>query len=494
MLKNIKIIFSILLILLSISPFSVLADEIAENQNKNYFIVTAYYSPLTDQKNYLTWNYEDEIRLNWNWTHWASWKQVFSWMFAWPKNYSFWTKIYLEWVWVWAIEDRWWAIVNSWERWYEYDRIDIWVWYWDEWLKRALYWGKRKVKWNIVSINSKITIDINKFYSPNWTTKKLSQVPEIFNVWIWKESDEEIVKDLKTFLNNVWLYKSEITWDYDENLIKFITKYQIENNIIKEITDSWAWYWWNLTRKNILRKYLDWDIKEIKKINSNQNVSKQQETKKSDIFISNPKTKEQIKALQQAFNDLEYYNWNLDWSSENIKKLILDYQLKQNLVKNSSDIWAWYFWPKTRESLKKEYNIFLENSKKEQEFQQKIDELNILSKQKATEKIEKIWVPEFSEISSRVRELQLTLSKVGYFDYKDTAIFWETTKKSLINYQLDKNIISSIKDIWAWLFWPKTREKLKDDLRKIFFDEVVKSEKLEEKMDKVLFQKLIKRV
>ncbi len=121
----------------------------AENKEKS-FIVTAYYSPLPNQEYYLTWNYEEEIALNWWWIRWASWKEVFEWMLAAPKNYDFWTKIYLEWIWTWVVEDRGWAIVEAWERGYTEDRIDVWMWHWDEWLKKALSWWKRKVKWLII--------------------------------------------------------------------------------------------------------------------------------------------------------------------------------------------------------------------------------------------------------------------------------------------------------------------------------------------------------
>jgi len=126
-----KILSFLLLTLLFIS--NILMFEDVFSSDNDYFVVTAYYSPLENQEYYLTWDYVSEKRLNWQWIRWASWKWVFSWMLAAPKNYKFWTKIYLEWLWIWVVEDRWWAIVNAWKRWYSSDRIDVWVWYGDEW-------------------------------------------------------------------------------------------------------------------------------------------------------------------------------------------------------------------------------------------------------------------------------------------------------------------------------------------------------------------------
>lgn len=135
------------ILLLIVFIFTINSNFVFAETSSDYFIVTAYYSPLPNQNYYLKGNYEDELKLNWMWIAWASWVWVYEWMLAAPKNYAFWTKIYLEWLWIWSVEDRGGAIVNSWVRWYEHDRIDVWMWYWEEWLRRALYWWKRKVAW-----------------------------------------------------------------------------------------------------------------------------------------------------------------------------------------------------------------------------------------------------------------------------------------------------------------------------------------------------------
>jgi hypothetical protein len=281
-------------------------------------------------------------------------------------------------------------------------------------------------------------------------------------------------------------------------MMDLIYSYQVENDIIKDSSDFWAWYWGNLTRKNILRKYLDWEFdKNIKKLiplNKGELKGDLKLRTETTVFDYPVTTQNQIKSLQESLQKIWLYNWDLDWNYVSIKKTILDYQISKSLVKDANETWAWLFWPKTRANLKADYLAYLENEKLENEFQAKIDELKVLSEQRATEKIEKIGTPEFGEISPRVRELQSTLSKIWYFTLKDTAIFWEATKQSIISYQIDKKIISKITDFWAWLFGPKTKEQLKNDLKDVIFKEIVKDEKLEEKMNKLLFQKLIKKV
>ena len=127
--------------------------------NVRYFYITAYYSPLPWQRRYTTGSYNWDIRLNWWGKRTASGKWVFPGLLAAPWNYKYWTKIEFEWLWVWVVEDRWGAIVNAWERNFEHDRIDVWMWYGDEWLERALKWGKRKVLWKVVPNTRALSIE-----------------------------------------------------------------------------------------------------------------------------------------------------------------------------------------------------------------------------------------------------------------------------------------------------------------------------------------------
>lgn len=219
------------------------------SKDERYFYVTAYYSPVPWQQKYTTWSYEWDVRLNWEWKHTASWKEVFDWLMAAPRNYSFGTKIYLEWMWIWSVEDRWWAIVNAWERWHEYDRIDVWMWYWDEWLQRALKWGTRKVKWYVVDNSQKITIEFEK--SP--VTKYRGLVVDA------KEPEDNSVKKLQELLKESNLYNWAIDWDYLK-IKNILIKYQLDNWVIKTEYDEEAWFFWEKTYA-VFRKdfWISWD-------------------------------------------------------------------------------------------------------------------------------------------------------------------------------------------------------------------------------------------
>lgn len=297
---------------------------------KKYYI-TAYYSPLPDQKYYLRGNYEDEIKLNWEWIRWASWKEVYPWMIAAPKTYAFWTKIYFEWLWVWTVDDRGWAIVWSWSRWYDGDRIDIWMWYWDDWLKRALTWWKRTIYWKILSTSesveyNQIVLDSFKIWKINvWSLKNSSYVwketqvtvDSIFPSSVTSKSSKDDIVKIQNILTDLWFYKEEIDWIYDSWLIDSIADFQLSNSIIKSNKDNWTWWYWPKTKEIISLKYNEF-LENKKKIEEEklafEKKSKELENKVLSLIgdLWYPKKNEiwtHVRKLQKTLKLLGYFDY-----------------------------------------------------------------------------------------------------------------------------------------------------------------------------------------
>ncbi len=262
---------------------------------KREFIVTAYYSPLPWQYRYITWSYRGDIKLNWWWKVTASGKWVFPWLLAAPRNYPFWTRIYLEWIWVWSVEDRWWAIVNAWERWHESDRIDVWMGYWDEWLSRALKWWKRTVSWEILEYSEEVSMEFEK--SPFYKTWEFKASPY--------SSRNEII-NLQTLFSQLELYSWEIDWNYESikpNLIQF----QIDNWIIASRNAEDAWWFWPKTVSFIREKYTKWIF-----------VEKIREWNILETFWLSLKDREKVEKLKDK---LEKSLWEMaSWDQEKLLK------------------------------------------------------------------------------------------------------------------------------------------------------------------------------
>jgi len=446
-----KKILSILLILFSLLSLISFEKTLAKSYD-TYFVVTAYYSPLPNQRVYLKWNYKAEIRLNWRGIQWASGEKVFPGMIAAPKKYKFWTVIKLDWVWVWIVTDRWWAIVKAWKRWYRYDRLDIWMWHWEEGLKRALTWGKRTIKWKVLTnYKWEATIDLSMLPTSSSWIKRIAKKTEIFDKGIWKSSKKKDIVKLQNFLKNTWIYEWKIDGKYNKKLIEDIIKFQKENSIIKSKKSLWAGYWWVSTRSLVLENFLAWEY---------ESKATWEKSAIPNIFKKNlwPESKkEDIEDLQKAFKNMWIFWAKIDWKYESIKEDIIKYQLENKLITNRSNYWAGYFGPKTRANIEKKYLSFLKDKKLEEKIEKEIEK-------KVESHIASIWKPKLWEIWWNVRKLQKTMKILWYFDVKDSAIYWPITMKSVLEYQIDKWIIKSKKDSWAGYFWPKTRDQVKKDL------------------------------
>ncbi len=365
------------------------------NTELTTFIVTAYYSPLPWQSFYLKWSYEADIALNWNWTNWASGKPVYSWMIAAPKNYQFWTKIYLEWIWIWTVDDRWWAIVNSWNRWYDCDRLDIWMWYWEVGLKKALTWWKRRISWRILNkdeilpslnienfeiwyidvknIKNNTTVWKNDFIIQN-NQKPIIQESVPFPI-SEKSPKEDIIK-LQQILKDLNYFDKEIDWKFN-NIKNFILKFQLDNNIIKNKNDYWAWIYWPKTKTCLNNKYLTY-LKEQERIKQ-QELLKEKELIKIKNEINKiiqafwkPKLNEiwlHIRKLQKTLKLLWYFEFKdtaIFWIKT--KESIINYQLNKWIIESKNDNQAGKIWPNTVKSLEEDLFNLCKDKKENLEY------------------------------------------------------------------------------------------------------------------------------
>lgn len=453
------------------SSFSgVFSIPLAHSDTEKCFIISAYYSPLPEQDYYYKGNYQAEIRLNWHGVRWASGKEVFSGMLAAPKDYEFGTAIELPWLGIGIVEDRWWAIVPAGQRWYKYDRLDMWVWYGEEGLARALTWGKKTLCGKIISdYSGGSTIDVYSLPISNSTKIWTKKQNTVFSKGIGTKSSSEDIKQLQNFLKEIWLYNWEINGIYNQELIDSIVKFQKENKIIEWEHDSAAWYWGIKTRNIAMKKYQNWDFDKVEKLKELVIVEeKSLEPSIFDSYVWVDTDIEKVKQLQIVLEEIWLYDWEISGKYEDIKDDIISYQLEKKLIYDKTNWWAGHFGPKTSESLKRDYISYIE--KKEEKEKKKLEEA--LAKKEIEKKLEDtvdkhisyIWTPKEWDISPEVRDLQKTLSLLGYFEVKDTAIFGQLTKESIINYQLDKGIIKSRNDRWAWYIWPQTKESMKKDL------------------------------
>ncbi|MDD3145323.1 MAG: peptidoglycan-binding protein [Candidatus Gracilibacteria bacterium] len=486
--KKILSLITILLIFVGIIP-----ENVDAKSDTGYFVVTAYYSPLPNQKHYLTGDYESEVRLNGQGVKGASGKPVFPGMLAGPKTYDFGTKIYLEGLGIGEISDRGGAIVTAGNRGYSHDRIDVWMGYGDEGLQRALYWGKRTVKGNIIDKNSNITLNYEKVPSPAWASSGLKPQNNVFTFSLGVGSDIDKVKKLQDFFSDLGLYKGYINGVYNSEMIDIVYDYQVQNEIVSSPSDSGAGYWGNLTKDKFKKAYLngDFDKEEIVEsevqaqphpspllieegINGNNNSF--------DIFSQSISGVENIKQLQSILKEISFYTGEITGNYDDITDSIYTFQVENNIVKSEKDLGAGNFGPKTRETLKAvyaSYNVEKEKAEKllQEEENRKIElenkyrEIEKSVILKVDGKTKDLLGVKFGEVSPRVRNLQLSLKELGYFDDKDTAIYGEKTKDAISDFQLENDLIDDVNSQYAGIIGERTISVIKEKLKTKYLKE-----------------------
>jgi ornithine carbamoyltransferase len=90
----------------------------------------------------------------------------------------------------------------------------------------------------------------------------------------------------------------------------------------------------------------------------------------------------------------------------------------------------------------------------------------------AEQRVSSIDILQMWDISPAVRDLQVIMKDLWYFDYNDTAIYWEKTRQSVFEYQVDKWLLALDTDTWAWVCGPVTKASLKDDLKDDYLEEL----------------------
>jgi peptidoglycan hydrolase-like protein with peptidoglycan-binding domain len=447
-----KLKYIFLLLLICLQFFFVTESLNLENCYKKTFTVTWYYSPKLNQKIYYKWNYNSEIRLNWRWTNWASWKKVFNWMIAASKKYKFWTKIYFPKYGVWLVEDRWWAIVSAWQRWNKYDRIDIWMWAWESWLIRAISFGKQNIIWYVCN-DKKLEIWFD--YSKILIYKQFFEV-SVWAVELYKWLTNEWVTILQKNLNKLWYTENKnITWYFWPITKKALCKYQTDKLIVSK--NSFYCGHFGVTT----RKYLKDDMIKLWYFSNRLYADKIKDYLiKSDWYVSfeSPfyfwQKWDKIKTLQKYLNKLWYLTEkNITWKFwYNTKTAICKYQVKTQLTTKKSWI-CWYFWPATR------LEIVNDIKKIDKQKIEEIQNQNYL--QKSFDKLLKKW-----EKSEEVKRLQINLKQLWYYSWNESWIYDSETLESVYAFQLTHGILN--KDSYynlRWYFWSKTRKILNEKIK-----------------------------
>ena len=348
------------------------------------FTVTAYYSPESGQIFYYKQTFQEEVILNGEWHVGASGKKVFNGMLAWPASYPFWSVIYFPGLGLGEIADRGDAIVLSWERGQSCDRIDIRMWRGEEWLIRALTFGKKNMTGyfcdcSIVKTSPKDSL----------LRKNIPVLKNFFDIALRIQELKPWRNDIRTrtlqkYLVKLWyLNKKYRNWTYETHTKKALCNYQVAKRIVP-VRNPDCWTFGKMTRYAMkldvqnkwllpadlyatgtfasiidLAKYYNGRPGNDKMINWWNDKSSEIIGKKSSAIFSFYRAynkwqqSPEIKILQTFLQWQWLYSWTIDGIySKATMNAVYDFQKKYSLISDKDPLTLrGYFGPKTRSKI-----------------------------------------------------------------------------------------------------------------------------------------------
>lgn len=419
-----------------VSP--VYADDTVRKQT---FIVTAYYSAVPNQCCYFRGNYEDEITFNGNGVAGADGTAVYPGMIAGPETYAFGTRIELPGIGIGTIHDRGSRIIEWGD---DVHRIDLWMGYGEEGLARALAWGNRKVVGTVYPVGS------GEMPSEEWSLASFDADPTHLSS-LPKSNPIDAIATAKA--------------DDKSYAVRMLQNLLHEEGYLEATPNS---YFGPATQDALKRFQTEYGI-------SGDGLFADEETSATLIAASSMKEKNlprlasglragsrgaDVRQAQKLLRYLGYYRGRTNGVfDDNLQNAVTKFQLEKGVIADTSTVGTGTIGPSTRAAILKAWKVTITH----------IQSKTLLTKMEVASRVKSESVPSKllskGDRGSDVRRLQAFLVESGYMDPHDSnGNFGPKTQAALLQYQLDKKILTSKDSKGAGVFGPTTRLVVSKDL------------------------------
>ncbi len=334
--------------------------EEADEYYTQTFIITAYYSPLLGQENYVTGSYEGDIYLNGNGTNGADGTPVFPGMVAAPKTYPFGLKIYIPGVGTTSVHDRGGAIVTAGNRGNSYDRLDIWMGHGDEGLRAALGWGKRTVECRVYGVKPEIEeavyfeqyLTVENIYTETFLQPDPLEFPDDL---YYGDSGEAITKMQQYLLD--WGYLSEVNGFYGADTAQALFEFQTDYSIVADPDELGAGHFGPATRRQFDELIKNGVSEEAMKLQKGEGLMVKynylfEERESFGTALGLGDSGDTVTMLQEELQTLGFLRIApTGYFGESTAHALYKFQQSQGIVAAETDSGAGYLGPQTRSLL-----------------------------------------------------------------------------------------------------------------------------------------------
>ncbi len=413
------------------------------------FVVTAYYSPMPNQCCYFRGNYEDEITFNGNGTHGADGTAVYPGMIAGPDTYAFGTRIDLPGLGVGTIHDRGSRIIE-WGS--DVHRIDLWMGHGEEGLARALAWGTRKVVGTVYPLGTDVmppeTWSFDAFDSDPVVLASLPKSDPVLSLATVKAGDRSYaVRMLQMSLRELGYLDADPNANFGPATQDALRRFQSDYGISGQGESV--------------------DNKTAAALVASVSI-KYENLPVLTSGLSGGSTGEDVRQAQKILRYLGYYRGRTDGVyDDDVRDAVTHLQLDRGVVTAATAQGAGSIGPATKAAMLKAWKIAVVSVKSKA----------ILTKIDVTNRVKSDLVPakmlSTGDHGPDVRRLQAFLAKAGYMNAKEAnGNFGSKTQAALLQYQLDRKILSSKKSRGSGVFGPSTRLSVSKDLVSMRWNEV----------------------
>lgn len=410
--------------------------ERARAEYTNTFVVTGYYSPLPNQTRYATGTYEGDIRLNGEGVHAADGTQVFPGMIASPRDIPFGTKIFIPGIGVGEVHDRGGAIIAN--------RLDVWMGYGEEGLRRALGWGIREVQATVFGIDPSkpVAIDITKL--PMAKDYGLFVRTKYFRHDLTMSDQGGEVEELQRFLKQLGYFQSEITGLYGEETKRAVLQFQVDQNLLGDNDSFGAGHFGPRTRAKFESELL---------------------VKANEISFSSHSLKfgdegDDIKNMQKVLRLLGYSVEENGKFNELTAASVFQFQRSRGIVLRQNEYGASILGPRTRDELRTAFRAYWTPHE---------EKLQIPERFRSSAPSRLIvfqGAVKLGDKGEAVTRLQEELQRLQFLRVEPTGFFGKVTEHAVFKFQQATRIVQTEKDPGAGMVGPKTREKLHELMAK----------------------------
>jgi len=227
------------------------AKESTDIYGTHTYLITGYYSPLPDQSWYLMGDYEAEKRMNGEGIAGADGTAVYPGMVAAPPHIAFGTQVCVPGFGCGTVHDRGGAIVDAGVReGVNYPRLDLWMGYGEEGLRRALEWGYQQLE---VQVHPPNSVDNSAWFDVPPVLKEVLDLPcdVPLSTSLGQGDKGKKVINMKECLADLG-YLSDDAWDeYEANTAEIVQKFQLDFGVIRSAEINGAGRFGPLTRSRL---------------------------------------------------------------------------------------------------------------------------------------------------------------------------------------------------------------------------------------------------